>query len=81
MDQASVQKIEPLERALDIATLALDRAKSTLMHQRRFGTDSLAGWRSASCACEGDVEEALEQVRSARTGGNVNMEGTCDASA
>lgn len=40
-------------------TALLRRLKSSLMHQRRFGGETLEHWRSACVQAEGDVEEWL----------------------
>lgn len=37
--------------------------KSNLMHQRRFGADTLGAWRNAACRAEGDLEEAIAQTK------------------
>jgi len=36
--------------------------KVDLMHQRRFGADSLQGWRSACTSAEGDIEDVLKLI-------------------
>lgn len=41
------------------AIALLRRLKSSLMHQRRFGGETLGHWRSACVQAEGDVEEWL----------------------
>lgn len=38
---------------------SLRSIKSNLMHQRRFGTDSINGWRGACTSAEADIEELL----------------------
>jgi len=50
----------------DVAIKALRKAKSDLMHQRRFGMDTLGHWRNAACSVEGDIEEALNAIDAAR---------------
>lgn len=62
MADSRTERMDRLELALGVATKALQRAKNDLMHQRRFGTDTLGGWRHAACSVEGDVEEALQGV-------------------
>lgn len=44
------------------AVTALLEAKSSLHHQRRFGTDAWQHWRNAAARVEGDIEEALNNI-------------------
>ena len=46
---------QPLPEAVQV----LLRMKRNLEHQRRFGTDTLGGWRNACVQAEGDIEEWL----------------------
>lgn len=40
----------------------LKQIKSNLMHQRRFGADTMNAWRTAASQAEGDIEELLAGV-------------------
>lgn len=81
MAETSAERLDRLELALGVATKALQGAKRDLMHQRRFGTDTYGGWRNAGCAVEGDVEEALQEVKAIQNPANTLESVPCDASA
>lgn len=81
MADSSTERMDRLELALGVATKALQRAKNDLMHQRRFGTDTLGGWRHAACSVEGDVEEALQGVLTIQNAASTLEGAPCDASA
>lgn len=67
-------------QALEIALKALVSVKGTLMHQRRFGADTMGAWRNAGCGVEGDAEEALAAIRSLQLESRP-AEDSCAASA
>jgi len=45
----------------DLLTV-MKQAKYNLMHQRRFGTESMTAWRNAAAYAEGDLEDAINKV-------------------
>lgn len=81
MAETSAERLDRLELALGVATKALQGAKRDLMHQRRFGTDTHGGWRTAGCAVESDVEEALLGLQEIENKANPLESVPCDASA
>lgn len=56
------QGLTPLEQAM-LNTLEL--IQSNLHHQRRFGADSYGAWRNACVRAEGDIEEAVINIKEA----------------
>lgn len=56
----AIHVVERIATQRDDLLAALRGIKRDLMHHRRFGVDTLAGWRNAAVYAEGDAEEALK---------------------
>lgn len=56
------EKVAGLERQHEALLAAVKTVKFNLMHHRRFGTDSMAAWRTAACNTEADLEEAITKA-------------------
>ena len=69
------------EEAIDVALKALLDVKRSLMHQRRFGADTMGAWRNAACDAEGSAEEALATIRGLRSRPQESREASCAGSA
>ncbi len=52
--------LTPLEQAM-LNTFEL--IQSNLCHQRRFGADTYGAWRNACARAEGDIEEAVINIK------------------
>lgn len=60
MSAQPTRGLTPLEQTM-LNTLEL--VQSNLHHQRRFGIDTYGAWRNACVRAEGDIEEAVINIK------------------